>query len=146
MTTADTKDSTQPAGLGAMTGSAVYVSFREMLRRGFRCGTPEPSSDVAKKPKKLGKFRRKKGSRVWGFSSWNWEADHGDYMVRHLDGTLWRLEESRGRNKAAAGELTPRKIPPPVAGAIAEIRGNDVFWVMPNDQTVPTAGALGASE
>lgn len=67
-------------------------------------------------------------------------AFHGDSKTllaaadRHSDGTLWRLEESRGRNKAAAGELTPRRVPPPVVGAIAEIRGDDVFWTMPNDQ------------
>lgn len=89
------------------------------------------------------RYRRKRSSKVWGYSSWNWDAECGDLMVRHASGELFRLEESSGRNKAAAGELTPRLIKPPVKGARAEIRNingtDEVFWVLPNVSDQATA-------
>jgi len=75
-------------------------------------------------------YRRKKGN-VYGYNERNWNAEVGDYMVT-LYGKLVRLEESTGRNKSAAGELTPRTIKPPRTGWIAVIvDGNRIFWAFP---------------
>ncbi len=57
----------------------------------------------------LGMIRHRTRNRVLPFNPWNFDAEVGDIMVNH-----WReayyLRQSRGRNKADAGELTPVQI------------------------------------
>jgi len=72
------------------------------------------------------KIRRRKGV-VLGYNPWNMDAEPGDYMV-DLDGRVCRLEESTGRNKRDAGELTPRWLKPPVEGARGVKVGNEIYW------------------
>ncbi len=72
-------------------------------------------------------YKRRMGE-VYGYNPHNFDAEVGDYMVTY-DGKLLRLEESRGRNKSAIGELTPRTIQPPRADWIAVIvDSTKIFW------------------
>src|SRR5713101_5121799 len=79
------------------------------------------------------RFRKRKAARVWRYNPWAWDAEAGDLMVSH-NGILMRLEESNGWGKRCAGELTPRTIKPPQPGLIAEIIGDDVWWLSPNEK------------
>jgi hypothetical protein len=63
---------------------------------------------------------------VTGWNPWNFNAEPGDIMVKP-DGTAYQLEVSRGRNKAAAGELTPRELKKP--GYRATIQDGKLVWV-----------------
>lgn len=68
---------------------------------------------------------------MWpGSCQWNMDAEEGDLMI---EGTkLFRLVESNGRNKAALGELTPKRIFPPadMLGAVIELRGESLWWCL----------------
>lgn len=66
--------------------------------------------------------------KVLGYNSWNWGAEPGDVMVNYK-GQLFRLVESRGRNKADAGELTPVLVKPPSPDLCAKIIDGEVWWV-----------------
>lgn len=72
------------------------------------------------------KYRSK--ARVLPWDPWNYSAEVGDLMV-NSNGRLYRLAESRGRNKAAAGELTPVLIKPPSPELYAKIIDGEVWWV-----------------
>ena len=74
------------------------------------------------------RYHRWRKTRVLYYNSWNFSAEVGDLMVMP-DGTFYRLVESRGKNKRAAGELTTVKITPPIPDAKAKIEGGEVFWV-----------------
>ena len=64
------------------------------------------------------KVYRKRGGRVLDYDPWNFDAEVGDFMIDTV-GRLYRLEESRGRDKAMSGDLTPRRIKPPHPTATA---------------------------
>lgn len=74
-------------------------------------------------------YRKRKATTVWpGYDQWNFDAEEGDLMI---DGTkLLRLVVSNGRNKAALGELTPKRVFPPadIPGAVIEWDGERLWW------------------
>lgn len=53
-----------------------------------------------------GMLRRRTRNRVLPYDPWNMNAEVGDIMVDAM-GQAFYLRKSRGRDKAAAGELTP---------------------------------------
>lgn len=73
------------------------------------------------------KHRKRKDTKILGWNPWNFDAEPGDLMVGH--GKLYRLEDRKRGNMAAAGELYPRLIKPPVEGLFAILDGEDVFWI-----------------
>lgn len=75
---------------------------------------------------KIREYRSK--GKVYGWNPWNWDAEPGDLMVNNL-GQLFRIAKSRGRNKAAAGDLTPVLIKPPSPELCAAIIDGRVWWV-----------------
>lgn len=64
---------------------------------------------------------------VLRYNPWNFDAEPGDIMVSH-DGRAWRLYESNGRQKAAAGELSMRELKR--KGMKATIENNKLAWVI----------------
>jgi len=50
---------------------------------------------------------------MWPYNGLNYEICPGDKAICALEGKLYRIEESRGRDKAALGDLTPVEIKPP---------------------------------
>ncbi len=64
-------------------------------------------------------------ARILPYDERNWDAETGDIMV-DWNGRAWRLTASNGRNKRAAGELTPIEIKKP--GYIAVIIEEKLFW------------------
>jgi hypothetical protein len=83
------------------------------------------------------RYRRRRSAKVKAYYAWDWDAEPGDLMVSGA-GELFRLENSRGRDKAAAGDLTPRQIAPPQSGMIAEILDGEVWWTRPGCPTPST--------
>lgn len=73
------------------------------------------------------RFKRHRKGSVLPYSEHNFDAEAGDHMVTS-DGRLFRLAESRGKFKRAAGVLTPIEIKPPNAKARAVIRHGEVWW------------------
>ena len=73
-------------------------------------GTATGALPVAKSGMSMKKIKIDQ-SRIHGFNAWNMDLEVGDYIVDH-NGILYRLTESKGRNKAASGELTPKNITP----------------------------------
>lgn len=52
---------------------------------------------------------------VASYNPWNWKAEVGERVYRYCGSGvtiafMFDLRESRGRNKAAAGELTPHSV------------------------------------
>ena len=78
------------------------------------------------------RYRKRKKAKVWHFTSRNWEVEPGDLMV-HMQGDLFRLEESSGWGKRCAGELYPRKIKPPPGYDRATIKDGEVYWTREQD-------------
>lgn len=66
--------------------------------------------------------------KVHHYNPWNEEAQPGDLVV-DMKGRLFCLMESNGRNKRAAGDLTPKQIKPPLPDLCATIIDNKVWWV-----------------
>jgi hypothetical protein len=75
---------------------------------------------------KVRKYRSK--ARVLHWDPWNEDIEPGDLLV-DLHGHLFRAAQSRGRNKAAMGELTPITIKPPSPELRAKIIDGEVWWV-----------------
>jgi hypothetical protein len=75
------------------------------------------------------KIYRRRGGRVLGWNPWNHDAEVGDFMI-DSSGRLWRLGQSRGRNKRDAGDLTPIQIKPPFLDARAyhDKRDDAIYW------------------
>ena len=73
-------------------------------------------------------LRNRKG-RCLQYWPWNQDAEAGDYMVDSL-GQVFRLSESNGWAKRAAGELTAREINPPQGYARAIISDGKIFWIV----------------
>lgn len=84
------------------------------------------------------KYRKRRSTRVWGFSPWNFDIEPGDLLVDG-DGKLYRATQSRGKNMRDAGELTAVEIPPPGSGFIARMSPDrqDVFWVKVGRKDAP---------
>jgi len=62
------------------------------------------------------------------YNARNFNAEVGDRVLHLYDGKVFDLQESSGKNQRDAGELYPREVRPPKAGARA-VRINDVwFW------------------
>lgn len=59
---------------------------------------------------------------------WNFDHEVNDRVV-DLNGNLFRLIESSGRNKRAAGELSTKKINPPEDGMKLRKIDGEWFWV-----------------
>ena len=80
----------------------------------------------AKYPKR---YRKRRSTRVWVYSPWNFQIEPGDLIVDSL-GQLCRAVESRGPNQSRQGLLTTRDIPAPDRGVVAKIRRGEVWWVL----------------
>ncbi len=72
------------------------------------------------------KYRKRKATRITGGTMHDWDAEEGDLCI--LQGKLFRLVESRGHYKAAAGELTMIQIKPPHPDMTAERIGDEIWW------------------
>ncbi|MFA5238399.1 MAG: hypothetical protein WC476_01650 [Phycisphaerae bacterium] len=68
----------------------------------------------------------RKDRKILPYNERNWDAEPGDIMVME-DGRVWRLTESTGWGKRAAGELTPREIKKP--GFKGSIQKGKLVWV-----------------
>ena len=77
-------------------------------------------------------LRNRKGACL-PYDARDYSALPGDYMV-DMWGRAWRLEESSGRNKRDAGDLTPRKISPPAGFSRAVLKGGKIFWVRKSEE------------
>ena len=84
-------------------------------------------------------FRMYRTKRAVYLNDWCWDAESGDLYI-DTRGRLFRLQESRGRNKAAAGELTPMQIKPPEFGLYAALINGRVWWMWEDE---PYAGRRG---
>lgn len=82
------------------------------------------------------RYRRRRSARVSGWNPWNPDAEVGDLVVTHT-GILCRLEESSSWGARTAGVLYPRKVWPPQPGALAEIRGDEVYWTWDTEEPNP---------
>ncbi len=72
------------------------------------------------------KYRSKAKVRRW--DPWDFDVEVGDLLVDSF-GKLYRAAQSRGRDKAASGELTPITIKPPSPELRAKIIDGEVWWV-----------------
>ena len=77
-------------------------------------------------------LRNRKG-RCLRYWPWNKDAEAGDYMVDHL-GQVFRLVESNGWAKRAAGELTAREIKPPQGYVKGILSDGKIFWITSLDE------------
>jgi len=71
------------------------------------------------------KMRKGKGKNL-PYNPWNQDAEAGDRMVG--DGVVFLLTESSGWGKRSAGELSARRIKPPVEGAQAVLEDSEIYW------------------
>ena len=73
--------------------------------------TPEEAAALRNGQTRISRPFRKQPVSVTIYDPWDFDREVGDIVI---DGcNLFKLAESRGRNKRAAGELTPQLIEPP---------------------------------
>ena len=73
-------------------------------------------------------YRNRKG-KVWVYNEWNSKIEVGDILVDCLDGSMYRAVQSSGRDKAAAGDLSIRRIKPPTPNHKAVLVDGKAWWV-----------------
>ena len=78
--------------------------------------------------KKVKRYRKRRGTRVWLYNEWNADAYIGDLMINENTGKLFRIQESTGVNKRRSGELTLKEINPPIPNWFATLVDGEIWW------------------
>jgi len=73
------------------------------------------------------KLIRMRKQPIKRMNSWDFDAEVGERVIG-IDGKVYDLCESRGRNKSAAGELTPVLARPHKKGARATKIDEGWYW------------------
>lgn len=74
------------------------------------------------------RYRKRRSTLAIPYDPWCPTAEDGNLVVDYL-GKLYRLVESRGRQKRETGELSMREIAPPSPEMWARIIDGEIWWM-----------------